>query len=75
MSGDQEVQEDALCRAIRELKSFHMLLCFLFPAMQESIGLDLKVVAGRNGVCVLDLAMIIWEENAWLAGKKKRFLL
>lgn len=40
---------------MRELKSFHVLLCFQFPATQERIGLDLKVVTGRNGVFLLDL--------------------
>lgn len=38
MSRDQEVQEDAPCRAIRELKSFHVLLYFLFPAGKHWVG-------------------------------------
>lgn len=60
---------------MRELKSFHVLLCFQFPATQERIELDLKVVTGRNGVFLLDLAVVIWEENARLAGKEETFPL
>lgn len=35
--------------------------------------LDLTAVTGRNGMRLLDLAIIIWEGNARLAAKEETF--
>lgn len=35
--------------------------------------LDLTAVTGRNGMCLLGMAVTIWEGNARLAGKVKTF--
>lgn len=70
---DLEVEEDAPSSAIRDLKSFRTLLNIPLPAMQERIPLHLTAVTGRNSICLLGLAIIIWEGNASLAGKKETF--
>jgi len=50
-----------------------MLLNIPLLATQESIILDLTAVTGRNGMRLLDLAIVTWKGNARLAGKEETF--
>lgn len=72
---DLEVEEGTPSSAIRKLKSFRTLLSVPLPVTQESIMLDLIAITGRNGMCLLGLAIIIAERNARRAGREKHFLL
>lgn len=70
---DLEVEEGTPSTAIRKLKSFCTLLSVPLPVTQESIMLDLIAITGRNGMCLLGLAIIIAERNARWAGKEETF--